>query len=261
MVTLGYIIENKRKEIEFEKRLESLEELKEKIKFLPPTRDFLEAISKKGINIIAETKVKPAVGNRINQKSMFELSQEYESTNVAVISVLTDNNFNGSKEEMYKIKNHTTKPIFRKDFILDEYQIYQSRAYGADAILLMSAVLKKNQIRKFVDLSHSLGMECLVEYSNSENQKEIPENVKVYGRNYRKLVLETDLSSKNIYDDPIKASSYVNNLPKDSIIVAESQITTENISPLKNEFDAFLVGTTIAESKNIPKTIEKLLSA
>lgn len=264
MVKLLDIIENKKKEIALEKKQESLEQLKEKIKTLPPTRDFLGSLSKNGTNIIAETKIDaPTMRNKLSI-SMFSLAKEYESGGVAAISVLTDRRyFSGSKEIMQEIKKKTTnKPIFRKDFIIDEYQIYQSRAYGADAILLISSILPKDKIKKFIELSRELGMECLVEFNNEDELKNIPNIAKIYGRNYRTINYTTDFDKDSIHKDIYEDPDYIESIPPDAIKVAESCIRTrEDIAYLKNKgFDAFLIGNTTSTAENIKKTLEDLRS-
>ncbi len=267
MITLNNILENKRKEVAQEKRQESVEQLKKKIKALPPTRDFLWCISQPGINIIAETKINsPSTEkngeNGSNGKHILELAGEYESNpDVAAISVLSDHKyFDGSKEAMQEVKKITTKPILRKDFIIDDYQIYQSRAYGADAILLISSALTTDEMRKFVELSRSLGMESLVEFSTEEGRERIPDNVKIYGRNYRLLELNNDLKNPKYAD--IKGPALIENLPSTAIKVAESRISSnEDIKHLKPKgFNAFLIGTAIADAEDVKGKIEELVS-
>ena len=110
--------------------------------------------------------------------------------------ILTDKKyFGGTKEIMQEIKNITTKPILRKDFIITEYQIYQARAYGADAILLISYLLDASKIKKFIEISKELGMECLIEFNNEDDLKKIPKDIaKIYGRNYRILNRDYNLN-------------------------------------------------------------------
>jgi len=266
MVKLSDIIENKKEEIVLEKKQESLEQLKEKIKTLLPTRDFLGSLSKNGTNIIAETKIDaPTMPNKLSI-SMPSLAREYELGGAAAISVLTDRRyFSGSKEIMQEIKKRTTnKPIFRKDFIIDEYQIYQSRAYGADAILLISSILSKDKIKKFIELSRKLGMECLVEFHDKKDLKKIPKIAKIYGRNYRKIKPETDFDTReeDIHEDIRQAPDYIESIPANSIKVAESCIKVpEDITYLKDKgFNAFLIGTAISGADDIKKTLKDFLS-
>lgn len=266
MLTLKEILENKREEIEREKSLESLEQLKEKIRILPPTRDFIGSISKEGINILAETKIRsPTSKKRFNGKDMIDLARAYESSPVAAISVLTDYKyFEGNKEIMQQIKGMTTKPVLRKDFIIDPYQIYQSRAYGADAILLISHILQKEEILDFVDLSRDLGMECLVEFNNEKDLEKIQRNTNIYGRNYRKINSETDFDKEeNLHEDIYTSPTYIEKIPANAIKVAESCIKSPaDIKYLKEKgFNAFLIGTTIAQAKDIKGKIEELISA
>jgi len=263
MLTLNDIIENKKREIELEKKQESIEQLKEKIKVLPPARDFLGSISKEGINIIAETKIKSPTSEPFNGKSMFDLAKEYEINGVAAISVLTDKKyFKGNKEIMQKIKEGITKPILRKDFIINEYQIYQSRAYGADAILLISSILSKEEIKRFIETSRALGMECLVEFNGEKDLEKIPNIAKIYGRNYRKVNYGTDFSSEDIYYDIYKDPTYIEKIPSNAIKVAESRINSkEDIAYLKKKgFNAFLIGTALTRASDIERTVKEFIS-
>lgn len=265
MATLKDIIENKKREIDIDKKQESIEQLKKKIGVLPPTMDFSGSLSKPGINIIAETKIKsPTSLPRVNGKSMIDLAKDYEKSNVAAISVLTDKDyFGGDKATMQKIKEKTTKPILQKDFIIDEYQIYVARAYGADAILLISSILAKDKIKKFIELSRGLGMECLVEFNNEEDLEKIPDIAKIYGRNYRIINYKTDFGKANIHKDIYKSPDYIEKIPANAIKVAESCIKEkEDIDYLKGKgFNAFLIGTALATSKDIKRTIEEFVSA
>ncbi len=271
MITLRHILEHKRKEVEQEKKQESIERLKEKIKALPPTRDFLSCISKSEINIIAETKIESPSASAKNRENgtdgsnvskILKLAREYDrNTGVSAISVLSDKKyFKGSKEVMQEVKKITNKPILRKDFIIDEYQVYQSRAYGADAILLISSALTTDEMRKFVELSRSLGMESLVEFSTEKGKKRIPDNVKIYGRNYRPLELDNDLECPDYAK--ISDPALIDDLPPKAVKVAESQINTgKDITTLKQKgYNAFLIGTAISFASNTKSKIKELVS-
>jgi len=263
MIKIDNIIKDKKKEVELEEKQEPIEELLKKIKGQPPTRDFFGALKKPGINIIAEIKIKsPSMPLKENLNPV-DLAKEYEESKISAISVLTDEKyFGGTKEIMQKVKEITTKPILRKDFIISEYQIYQARAYGADAILLISHLLNEKKIKKFIEISRELGMECLVEFNNEQDLEKIPKDaVKIYGRNYRILNNDHNLE-KNIHDDIRKSSSFIDLVPEDTIKVAESSIKSkEDINYLKKKgFNAFLIGSLFSESKDIKKTINEILS-
>ena len=265
MATLKDIIRNKRDEITLSKKHESIEELKEKIKTLPPTIDFLNYIRKTGINnIIAETKIKSPTSNLFNGKNMIDLAKYYTASDISAISVLTDKKyFAGSKQIMQEIRNLTAKPILRKDFIIDEYQIYESRAYGADAILLISSILSKEEMTKFIEISKNLGMECLVEFNKVEDLEKIPNTARIYGRNYRKINYDTDFSKEdNIYDDIYVSPTYNEKIPTHVVKVAESCIKShKDITYLKGKgFNAFLIGTGITQTSNIKEKIEELIA-
>ncbi len=259
-VKLEDIIRNKRDEVKLEKRSESIKQLQAKIAELSATRDFLGSISKNGIRIIAETKIKsPTSQMLVRDRSMLDLAKEYEQNGISAISVLTDEKyFGGSKEDMEAVKNSTTKPILRKDFIIDEYQVYQSRAYGADAILLISCALDESQIKSFVELSRELGMECLVEFSDESSLNKIPALVKIYGRNYRTIRFKTPLISEDIH----KVPSYIDKIPDSAVKVAESCIgKPEDMKYLRDlGFDAFLIGEALSGADDTRTTVKTFLS-
>ena len=165
---LNEIIANKKEELtrlkaDFpEKGL--VQGLKMRIKHLPPTRDFIKAVSGNDIKIIAEVKkASPSKGIIKKDFNPVEIAKTYEMNGAAAISVLTEEKyFHGHIDYLREIKEAISLPVLRKDFIFDEYQIYESRAAGADALLLIARVLEKKEIERFLDLSHDLGMSCLV---------------------------------------------------------------------------------------------------
>src|SRR3990170_7301632 len=132
--------------------------LKMRIKQLPPTRDFIKAITGKDIKIIAEVKkASPSKGIIKKDFNPVEIAKTYEMNGAAAISVLTEEKyFHGHIDYLREIKEVVSLPLLRKDFIFDEYQIYESRAAGADAILLIASILGKRQIEDFLKLSQSL---------------------------------------------------------------------------------------------------------
>ena len=147
-----------------------LEGLKIRIKHVPPPRDFIKAILGRGIRIIAEVKkASPSKGIIRKNFHPVEIARTYESNGAAAISVLTEEKyFLGCLDYLREIREVVSLPLLRKDFIFDEYQIYESRAAGADAILLIASILGKRQIEDFLKLSQSLGLSCLVEVHDED---------------------------------------------------------------------------------------------
>src|SRR3989338_9986367 len=176
---LDEIINNKKDELD---RLKAdfpvmglVQGLKMRIKQLPPARDFIKAVKGGGIKIIAEVK-KASPSKGVIRKSFdpVEIARIYEASGASAISVLTEEKyFQGHIDYLKEIKDRVSIPVLRKDFIFDEYQIYESRAAGADAILLIASILEKKEIDEFLDTSHHLGMSCLVEVHNEDDLEKV----------------------------------------------------------------------------------------
>ena len=129
------------------------------------------------INLIAEIKkASPSKGILRGDFNPAKIAVTYQANGAAAISVLTDERFfEGRLEYIKKVKENVSLPILRKDFIIDEYQIYESIAAGADAILLIADILSTNELAKFYNLAASLGLECLVEVNNEEDMEKAVE--------------------------------------------------------------------------------------
>ena len=257
---LNEIIANKKEELtrlkaDFpEKGL--VQGLKMRIKHLPPTRDFIKAVSGNDIKIIAEVKkASPSKGIIKKDFNPVEIAKTYEMNGAAAISVLTEEKyFHGHIDYLREIKEEVSLPVLRKDFIFDEYQIYESRAAGADALLLIARVLEKKEIEDFLDLSHDLSMSCLVEVHDEEElEKVLSTKAKLIGINNRDLkTFKTDI--KTTLNLAIK-------IPKDRIVVSESGINSYNdVDLLKRKgIHVFLVGESLMREKDIGKKLKELL--
>ncbi len=189
--------------------------------------------------IISEFKRKsPAKGNINLAADVIKTTTGYAKAGVAGISVLTDTTFFGAEKNDFELARlHNKTPLLRKDFIVDEFQILQSKAMGADVILLIAKILSKNEIVAFCKLAHELNMEVFFE---TQNEQEILENLELeydfIGINNRNL---------NSFEVSIENSiKLANLLPKESIKIAESGIDSlQSIQLLKqNGFDGFLIG-------------------
>lgn len=240
---LKEIIENKRKEIEKSKRKFPLSSFKSKLK--KSDRDFEKAISGR-LRLIAEVKkASPSEGiirTDFNIKQIIEIYDKYADA----ISVLTDKKFfSGDLKNIKEAKRYTDKPILRKDFIIDEYQIYESRHYGADAILLIASALTEKQIDKFIGIAKKYSMDCLVEVRTmAELDKVLRTRADIIGINNRNLdTLKINLNTTLRLADKI---------PKNKIIVSESGFKSKkDIEKLKGKVNAFLIGTAFMKSRDI----------
>ncbi len=245
MTILEKITVHKKKEVEKIKRKKPMEQLKKSVFFNRECYSLYQSI-KNTNGIIAEFKRKSPSKGIINDTASIEnVVKGYQKAKVAAISILTDSHFfGGADSDLIEAKKHVNIPILRKDFIVNSYQIYQAKAIGADAILLIAAILTSSEIKEFTSLAHNLGMAVLFEvHTQIELEKYIPE-IKIVGINNRNLnTFEVD------FQNSIKLR---NQLPKNTLKIAESGISDpKNIKMLKNHgFDGFLIGENFMKSKN-----------
>ena len=253
---LESIISYKRKEIERDKTAMPLESLKSRITDLPSTRNFKEAISQDGLNFIAEIKrASPSKGIIRKEFDPVEIAKIYQASGASAVSVLTTEKFfYGSLDFLSQVKEVTTIPILQKDFIVDEYQIYQARANKADAILLIASILVEAQINSFLECARNLGLDCLVEvHSKEELSKVLASKAQIIGINNRDLTtLTTDLSTT------LTLSKLV---PKDRMLVSESGIETQEDVKRVQECGvrAILVGESLMRAPDISAKMKELL--
>lgn len=234
------------------------EELKGRVQGLPPTRPFIEAINKpRQISLIAEIKkASPSQGVIREDFHHLEIARAYQDSGVQAISVLTEEDFfSGNIAYINEVKNLTTVPILRKDFILEPYQVYESRFYGADAILLITSLLTQEEIAQFSVLAAGLGMDSLVEVHNEKELKKVLKlkDIPLIGINNRDL--------RTLEVDPKTVEKLFPLLPKDKVVVVESGIkTAQDVLFLKIlGINAILVGTAFMQAAEIKKSVEGLM--
>ncbi|MGO9138020.1 MAG: indole-3-glycerol phosphate synthase TrpC [Syntrophales bacterium] len=253
---LDKIIEVKRSEVVRLKRTRPLPELKHRIRDLPAPRNFSEAISSRGCAIIAEIKRRsPSKGVFREDFYPAQIARIYEESGAASISVLTDRSFFGGDEShLTDIKGCVRLPLLRKDFIIDLYQIYETRCLDADALLLIAGILEKDQLREYSGLAQSLGLSVLCEvHSAGELDKALASDAKIIGINNRNLMtFSVDLKT---------SISIASAIPADRIIVSESGIRSRSdIETLtKAGIHAFLIGETLMTSDNMGRKLRELL--
>ena len=253
---LEKIVRAKEIEVERKKRRVPITLLEEKINLIPP-RDFKYSIKRKEFSLIAEIKkASPIKGILKEDFNPLKIAKIYEKNGAGAISVLTDRKFfKGDINWIRDIKEICKLPILRKDFIIDEYQIYESRAKGADAILLIASLLNLRTLKKFLRISKELGMDCLVEVHTKEEQDLVLKTpTEILGINNRNLrTFEVDIKT---------TLNLIKFIPNDKIVVSESGIKTrEDVIMLKNAgVDVILVGETLIRSRNIGKKIRELFN-
>lgn len=258
MDILKEIIKQKQEEIRKDKKNFPFKFLLQLIdEGLPPTRGFFRKLnSSSTISVIAELKfASPSKGIISDKKKDLEkIIQIYTANGASAVSVLTEKIFfKGDPDYIRQAKRVTDLPILRKDFILDEYQIFQSRCLGADAILLIARLLDESTLMRFQKIAFSLGVDCLVEVHNKEELiKATTVGSKIIGINNRNLMdFSIDLSVTT------RLSSLV---PQDCLVVSESGIKYhEDIRRLSlYGIDAILVGETLMTAHNPGDKLQKL---
>lgn len=243
--------------LDLEARLLPINDLKNQIPAAPKLRGAKLALAKAGTGLIAEIKrASPSKGELSQINDPVALAKSYETGGVEIISVLTEERrFNGKISDLISVRDAIKIPVLRKDFILTEYQVYESRLLGADLILLIVAALSPMQLRDFYQLSMELGMDVLVEvHDEDEAQRAIDLKAEIIGVNSRNLKsLEvSDLNFEKIFP----------HLPKDVIKVAESGIATRAQVEFVESLgaDAILVGESLVKSGDPQRSIKALLN-
>ena len=229
---LDKIVQTKKEQLADEKYNLSLRSMVEKANNISrPVFDLSDALYKKNeVTIIAEVKkASPSKGVISKDFNPLGIAKIYEESGASAISVLTEKHyFQGSDDYLQSIREIVRLPLLRKDFIIDEYQIYQAKVIGADAILLIAAILSKSQISEYLDIAKSLGMKALVEVHNEIELK---------------TVLDTDaniigINNRNLKDFTVSLDTtkeLVSYIPSGIIKVSESGISSyDDIKTLKD---------------------------
>jgi len=255
---LKEIILKKKERLALVKQQLPEEELKVKAQAVAPARSLIKAINKpRQISLIAEIKkASPSQGVIRQDFNHLEIARIYQEAGVQAISVLTEEDyFLGNISYINEVKNLAQAPVLRKDFIFEPYQVYESRFYGADAILLIADLLTQDEITQFVAIAAQLGMDSLVEVHNEKELKKVLKlkGVTLIGINNRNLrTLEVDAKT---------TEKLFTLIPKDKVVVVESGLKSyQDILFLKIlGVHAVLVGTALMQAENIKAKIEELM--
>ena len=258
MGILEQIIIEKRRELVVSKQETTVEMLEELIKIRPTPLNFAGSLMGDGIRIIAEIKkASPSKGILKNDFHPIKIAESYCQNGAAAISVLTDKRFMGDLEYLLSIKqNQVTSeiPLLRKDFIFDAYQVYESRAYGADAILLIASILNIAEMKSLITLVHQFQMQVIVEIHNQEELNcAVEAGAEIIGINNRDLqTFKTDLKTTEFL---------VPFIPEYKIIVSESGInSSKDIKFLRNlGVNAFLIGESLMKTQDPGLKLEEFL--
>ena len=231
--------------------------LKEKLATAPQLRDAYAALNKEGMSLIAEVKrSSPSKGDLAEISDPISLAKSYQDGGADLVSVLTEERkFKGRVSDLIGVRQSINLPVLRKDFIVTEFQVYESRILGSDLLLLIIAGLSKSQLIDFYQLATELGMSVLVEvHTMSEAEVALDIGAKIIGVNCRNLkTLELD---KNAFE------LILPKLPDSVVKIAESGISTRTEVEAVAELgaNAILVGETLVKSGNPVHTIKDLLN-
>jgi indole-3-glycerol phosphate synthase len=243
MTILNDIVKNTQEKLIEKKANMPLEEIKSQLKNLElPRGVFKENLINKDQAIIAEIKkASPSAGIISKNFNPVEKAKEYEAFGASALSILTEEDFfQGSNQFLMDVKAITKLPIIRKDFMVDEYQIYEAKLMGADCILLIASVLSDNEITQFTDLAETLELDYLIEVHDEDELRRVEhfENAMIGVNNRNLKTFEVDLSN----------SIYLKKLfTGDNLFIAESGIKNQDdIDELKNhDIHAFLIGESL----------------
>ncbi len=257
MHILDKICAHKKNEVAYRKKQGSLQSLKESEFFDRKCYSIVDALANSSTKIIAEYKRKSPSKQNINLEASVEhVVEAYQRANVAGISILTDHSFfGGSHEHLKAARKIATIPLLQKDFVIDAYQIYEAKAYGADFVLLIAAILSIEEIQHLSGLAHELGMEVLVEiHDEVELQKVFFTSVDVVGVNNRNLkTFEVDMN---------KSSLLIHQIPSEFVKITESGIAQpKDYAFLKKAgFEGFLMGETFMKEAQPAKAISHFMN-
>jgi indole-3-glycerol phosphate synthase len=256
---LSEILEYKKHEVDSAKERRPVGQLIDQIKAIPKPRPFVRALSNasRGMGLIAEVKkASPSAGVIRPDFDFLQIAREYESAGANCLSVLTDEHFfQGHLSFLSQIKQVCSLPLLRKDFTIESYQVYEARAAGADAVLLIVAALDRSLLFDLYDLSRSLEMDVLVEVhteAEMEMASMLPANlIGINSRNLKTFVTDLGVVER------LAALA-----PSESFLVAESGIKTAvDVSQVKDAgVNAILVGESLMRASNISTAIADLFS-
>ncbi|NQT30707.1 MAG: indole-3-glycerol phosphate synthase TrpC [Deltaproteobacteria bacterium] len=254
---LDKIVAEKREELKQRQETIPLPELRAAIMERPLPLNLAAALSGDSLRLIAEVKrASPSRGVLCPDLDPVKLAGTYAQCGAAAISVLTESRyFGGSREDLEAIKRALPDiPLLRKDFILKPYQIFESCAWGADAVLLIVAILDDFELGELLSLSHALGMQCLVEVHNqNELERALACGARIIGINNRDLdTMKVDINVTRQLRPPI---------PRGRVVVSESGIKgRDEVQKLKEwKVNAILVGEALVTADDVEAKIKELL--
>lgn len=262
MDTLAKICADKEAHVARKRAAANLDNLATLIEQQAAPRGFIKALSGKNPAIIAEVKkASPSKGVIRNDFDAVEIAQTYEANGAACLSVLTDEPyFQGHDDYLKAVKAAVSLPILRKDFMVDEYQIFESRALGADCILIIMAALDDADAQAFYDRAVSLGMDVLIEVHDAE---ELTRALRLKIDPHHVMIGVNNRNLKTLVVDKETGLSLAGTIPRDFVRVAESGLVTRgDIDVFANAgYGAFLIGESLMREADIGAALKKLVNA
>jgi len=253
MTALDKIIAHKKAEVEQDRRSVPLDELRSGP--YPECRDFAAAVGKKGLSVIAEIKRRsPSAGAIKCRADPGHFARQYEAGGARAISVLTDRKFfGGAVADIVKARRASRLPVLRKDFIVDEYQVFESRRSGADAILFIARILDDRTLARLIALAGEMRMASLVEVRDRQDiDKALRSGAEIIGINNRDLrTMRVDLAVS------MKLKKLI---PNDRMTVSESGISSRlHLRRLADAgFDGVLIGSALMKSRDPGEKLRRL---
>lgn len=258
---LDKILSTKVLEVDQQKSLLNLDDIKLRIDDASPGKGFINAIqerNKKGlVSVIAEIKkASPSKGIIREDFSPTEIAKQYETNGATCLSILTDEKyFQGSLDYLKQVRTQVEIPLLRKDFIIDEYQIYQSKLYGADCILLIVSALTDNQLIEYKSIAEELSLDVLVEVHNQkELERILTMNFSLIGINNRNL---------STFEVSLETTRDLSSLSGEATLVSESGIRNKKDIEEILSYGVlnFLVGESFMRAEDPGNELKKLFFA
>ena len=256
MNILDNIVVSKRIEVNLRKQLIPIKQLEQSVLFERGTISLAKTLRNSTTGIIAEHKRRSPSKQVINHDlNVFDVAKGYEDAGVCGMSVLTDGKyFGGSLDDLLTARSSCNLPLLRKEFIIDEYQIVEAKAYGADVILLIAAILSKENIKQFSELAKKLNLEVLLEVHNEEElRKSIMPSLDMLGVNNRNL---------KTFEVSLEISKHLSELiPNDFVKVSESGISSIEAIKLLQPYgyQGFLIGENFMKTDNAGKSAAQFI--
>lgn len=253
---LERIVAARRRAVEQAKQTTPAAKLEERAAVAPPLRDFAAALTRDGLNIIAELKkASPSRGLLRADLNPAQLAPALEAAGACALSVVTEPEFfQGALEDLQVARSVTRVPVLRKDFLFDPYQVYEARAAGADAFLLIAAVLRTAELQQLITLGKQLSMAALVEvHTSDELERALEAGAEIIGVNNRDL---------RTFEVSVETSlRLIELLPDACAAVSESGLwTRDDLKQLREAgFDAFLIGEHLMQAAQPAAALQELL--